>query len=154
MAGMLRTSRQRAPALLGIVALMIVFARPADASNSAGMLHGWETIHRFHLLSRGVGWVQTSRRVLLTTDGGQSWKDFTPPDMHPWRWELGVAFLDPEHAWIARVGKATDSRPSQTEPRRRVANRRRWANVGRSQVQAPTVALLRGLLPHRDAVRG
>jgi hypothetical protein len=50
------------------------------------------------MVSGSEGWAQTGRGLYWTADGGQSWRNITPPLEHPAR--LGsVHFADPDHGW-------------------------------------------------------
>jgi photosystem II stability/assembly factor-like uncharacterized protein len=55
------------------------------------------------LLDAANGWALTGQRLLVTADGGSTWRDVTPPgglgsDLgNP----KGVAFLDAQHGWVA-----------------------------------------------------
>jgi photosystem II stability/assembly factor-like uncharacterized protein len=56
------------------------------------------------LLDAQHGWAVASRRLLVTADGGSSWRDVTPPggfgDAED-DFLLGVEFLDIQHGWVA-----------------------------------------------------
>ncbi len=51
------------------------------------------------LIDARHGWIVAGTRLLVTADGGSSWRDVTPPanaDSF-----LGAEFLDPLHGWVA-----------------------------------------------------
>jgi photosystem II stability/assembly factor-like uncharacterized protein len=56
------------------------------------------------LLDAQHGWAVASRRLLITADGGSSWRDVTPPGgfgdaEHDYL--QGLEFLDVQHGWVA-----------------------------------------------------
>jgi photosystem II stability/assembly factor-like uncharacterized protein len=52
------------------------------------------------------GWVVTGNRLLVTADGGSTWRDATPPGGFA-TGLLGVAFADAMHGWVAVNGVFT-----------------------------------------------
>lgn len=58
------------------------------------------------LVSNTWGWVLTDQSVLVTADGGKSWKDITPPQIAGVASSnKGIFFLDPTHGWIVVPGE-------------------------------------------------
>jgi photosystem II stability/assembly factor-like uncharacterized protein len=49
------------------------------------------------LLDAAGGWALTGQRLVVTTDGGSTWRNVTPPG----GLGSGVAFLDAQHGWVA-----------------------------------------------------
>lgn len=56
------------------------------------------------LLDPSNGWARTGQRLLVTADGGSTWRDLTPPgafsssDLTD---PLGIDFVDRQHGWVA-----------------------------------------------------
>ena len=96
-----------------VVVLSACPSRPRDNAGSAGVTPGADTtsdVLAQHLIDASDGWAVTPRRLALTTDGGASWKDITPPgtaitplgiDASSVR---GAFFLDPQLGWAAVSG--------------------------------------------------
>ncbi len=56
------------------------------------------------LIDPSHGWAIADQRLVLTSDGGASWYDMTPPALHDGTTPanlLNAEFLDPEHGWVA-----------------------------------------------------
>ena len=56
------------------------------------------------LLDAQHGWAVAMRRLLVTADGGSSWRDVTPPGGFgdaEHNYLRGVEFLDAQHGWVA-----------------------------------------------------
>jgi photosystem II stability/assembly factor-like uncharacterized protein len=49
------------------------------------------------LLDVTHGWALTGQRLVVTADGGSTWRNVTPPG----GFGTGVAFLDAQHGWVA-----------------------------------------------------
>ena len=56
------------------------------------------------LIDANHGWAVADQRLVLTSDGGATWYDRTPPALHDGTTPanlLNAEFLDPEHGWVA-----------------------------------------------------
>ena len=56
------------------------------------------------LIDASHGWAVADQRLVLTSDGGATWYDRTPPALHDGTTPanlLNAEFLDPEHGWVA-----------------------------------------------------
>ena len=74
-------------------------ARPTPIPTPAPAIH----LDQIHMLtaSAGWGWAPTAtntRQLLRTSDGGQSWKDVSPPGNYDY---YGSFFLNPQTAWLS-----------------------------------------------------
>lgn len=56
-------------------------------------------IKDFDLITQNVGWVLRDRQLLLTTNGGNDWKDITPP-LAPGSFIDAIFFLDSSNGWL------------------------------------------------------
>ncbi len=56
-------------------------------------------VRDFKLLSSNTGWASTGHRLLLTTDGGTSWKDISPPNPRGDGY-ADVFFLNADTGWV------------------------------------------------------
>lgn len=80
---------------------------PTAASIDVSRLRPGESvvITSIAMITDEVGWGTSDGHVLYTEDGGNSWREITPPEpllLEPDSEEQAVgAFLDEEHAWIA-----------------------------------------------------
>ncbi|MFO7635227.1 MAG: sialidase family protein, partial [Caldilinea sp.] len=59
----------------------------------------------FGALGEQSAWVLTGESLLITGDGGVTWRDMTPPALAPHR-QNAVAFLDAQMGWTAHVDGA------------------------------------------------
>ena len=76
------------------------------------------TITYIHMIDTNTGWAlgdggeNSTQHVLYTTDGGNSWKDVTPPEPAPEQGSFkraSAAFFDSENAWVAFGSNASSS---------------------------------------------
>ena len=98
-----------------VVLLSACPSRARDNAASARVTPGAEMasdVLAQHLIDASDGWALTPQHLALTTDGGATWKDITPPGTAVTRPGIdassvrGVFFLDPQLGWAAVSGPA------------------------------------------------
>ncbi len=62
------------------------------------------SIKELHMLDHSKGWALTNQKILFTSDGGQRWKDVTPP--HSAGGIDRGAFMNDKSAWVVSLGQA------------------------------------------------
>ncbi len=82
------------------------------------------------LLNSSTGWVLSDSALAITSDGGATWSNMTPPGVDPSSIQ-GVFFLDAQHAWLAAY------RPGATDPT--VADLRVYRTSDAGQTWSSTV---------------
>ncbi|MDP9295501.1 MAG: hypothetical protein M3O88_02245, partial [Actinomycetota bacterium] len=78
------------------------------------------------MLSTRDGWILTSRRLLVTSNGGGSWEDRTPPRVSSFQDQVAAGFADPRHGLIADIVPARYGRPSRVNLFRTADGGVRW----------------------------
>src|SRR2546429_655382 len=73
-------------------------AAALEQQNSAPAMRS-RGIQSMKLMAPGVGWAASSGQLFWTTDGGQNWKDITPP-ANPGTGISAVFFLDTSTGWV------------------------------------------------------
>ncbi|MEP7135005.1 MAG: hypothetical protein ABI904_08735 [Chloroflexota bacterium] len=88
-----------------------VSAQPASASqHKSGEAIKLDSITMNNVLN---GWSLSGGEVLVTTDGAQTWREVTPPEVMPPDAKIQVygTFLDAQHAWV--IFAANDQIPPE-----------------------------------------
>jgi photosystem II stability/assembly factor-like uncharacterized protein len=135
-----RPLRRAALTLIAALALTgCVWARGSqDAGTATGPPHRaiFGPVRAAQLVTATRGWALTPEGLSWTDDGGQAWRDITPPKVAP-AGVRGVFFLDGTHGWVvASAGSAAASAVGLTAFRTADAGLT-WTSAG---VAAPSAA--------------
>jgi photosystem II stability/assembly factor-like uncharacterized protein len=133
---------RRGAALTVIAALALTGCVRASGSQDAGTATGpphraiFGPVRAAQLVTATRGWALTLKGLAWTDDGGQAWRDITPPQAPP-AGVRGVFFLDGTHGWVvASAGSAAASAVGLSAFRTADAGRT-WTAAG---VAAPSAA--------------
>jgi hypothetical protein len=80
-------------------------AAPAPTAVAAAL----EMINYAGFANGSVGWAVTSRRLVLTDDGGATWRTAGPPIAYDLGVPRGASFFDADHGWVVSEDAFTSS---------------------------------------------
>jgi hypothetical protein len=87
---------------------LIWFAQ-APAAPAPTAVAAFETISYAGFANGSVGWAVTNRRLVLTDDGGATWRTAGPPVAYALGTPRGASFFDADHGWVVSQDAFTSS---------------------------------------------
>lgn len=85
-----------------VVGLAMLAPQPGAAQERQSVQRVPGVLERFAALDAHTAWVLTDRALLLTEDGGETWRDITPLPLQPHA-HHAAAFLDAQTGWTAHA---------------------------------------------------
>jgi photosystem II stability/assembly factor-like uncharacterized protein len=94
--------------LVGMLILVLNLAHQSHTDGVGIQLNQAEAITSLHMIDATTGWALARKAVLRTIDGGNHWRDVTPPG-HPLAPESAADFFTASMAWITipQAGQTT-----------------------------------------------
>ncbi|MCA1554499.1 MAG: hypothetical protein LC737_08985, partial [Chloroflexi bacterium] len=95
--------------MLWLTILLLVVHRTTPEHAHAAPATTTAHLYAFHLLTAETGWLWMEQQLYWSDDGGQRWREITPPSNGMMR---AVFFLDVQHGWV--MSSDVDDTPTYT----------------------------------------
>jgi probable HAF family extracellular repeat protein len=119
-------ARRVHPIKLRICSVLLITLLVMASSATATPPNG--TLQSMKLLTQQVGWTATESRLFWTTDGGDHWRDITPPT-HSGQRIASIFFLDVLDGWVLFAGDEENADEPRFEITSTTTAGEQWSSV-------------------------